>query len=191
MVEFASPVGLSGRGEVSTVIHGGDENLYVEFYKNPTDGLDHIKMMIPGDKTFMPDYIADTRYQNRFPRQWEAYKTQKDQFDGQIRLDEVAWIDEATRNHYRSLGVFTVEALATVADGNLSNMGPGAREFRGRAKTEIETLHNAAAYEKSEAEKAAMQGQIDELKAQVENLLQVPKAAKRGPGRPPRENTAA
>ena len=36
MVEFASPVGLSGRGEVSTVIHGGDENLYVEFYKNPT-----------------------------------------------------------------------------------------------------------------------------------------------------------
>lgn len=183
MVEFAQPAGLSGRGEVSTVIHGGDEQLYVEFYKNPSDGLDHIKMMIPGDKTFMPDYIADERYQRRFPRQWEAYKTQKDQFEGQTRLEELAWVDPATRNHYNSFGIFTLEGLAQISDGNLSNLGPEARTFRERAQSEVETLAKAAAFEKNEAEKVAMQSQIDELKSVVEQLQ--PK--RRGPGRPKKE----
>lgn len=181
MVEFAQATGLSGRGEVATVIHGGDENLYVEFYKNPTDGLDHVKMMIPGDKTFMPDYIADERYQRRFARQWEAYKTQKDQFEGETRLEELAWIDPATRTHYNSLGVFTLEGLSSVADGMLSNLGPEARKFRERAMAEIDQHRKAAAYEKTEAEKAEMQGQIDELKSLVESLQ--PKRR----GRPPKE----
>lgn len=186
MVEFAQATGLSGRGNVSTVIHGGDENLYVEFYKNPTDGMDHIKMMIPGDKTFMPDYIADERYQRRFPRQWEAYKSQKDQFDGETRLEEIAWIDPATRTHYNSFGIFTVEGLASVSDGNLSNLGAEARKFRERAAAEVESHRRAAAYEQAEADKAKMQGQIDNLQSMVEELTK-PKRR----GRPPKEDQDA
>ena len=191
MVEFAAPIGLSGRGEISTVIHGDDSGLYVEFYRNPTDGLDHIKMMIPGDKTYMPDFIADERFQVRFARQWEAYKTQTDQFEGQVPLEEVAWIDEATRNHYKSIGIFTVDGLANVSDGNLTNLGPEARAFRDRARAEVENLEKIAAYDRSEAEKQealetaaaekqAMQDQIDELRGQIDTLTAPPKNKKTG-----------
>lgn len=188
MVEFAQATSLSGRGEVKTASHGSDEDLYVEFYKNPADGLDHIKMMIPGDKTFMPDYIADERYQNRFPRHWEAYKTQKDQFAGQTRLEELAWIDAATRTHYNSLGIFTVEGLASVSDGMLSNLGAEARKFRERAAGEVEDRRRASVYDADQAEKAAMQAQMDEMKAQIEQLTA---PAKRSPGRPRKETQDA
>ena len=68
-------------------VREGDEKLHVEFYLNPTDGLDHVKIMIPGDKNFMPDEIADERYQRRFHRQWLVYKGELSEFDGQTRLE--------------------------------------------------------------------------------------------------------
>lgn len=187
-VQFADPVGFTGAGNVKTAIHGGDAQLYVEFYKNPTDGLDHIKMRIPGDKLTVPDFIADERYQRRFPRQWEAYKTNKDQFEGEVRLEDLAWIDQANRLHYNSFGVFTLEGLSKVSDGNLSNLGPEARKLRERAQAEVDERRKAASYEQSEAEKAAMRTEMDgmqetlaemaDLKAQLAEL-QKPKRPRR------------
>lgn len=193
MVEFAQATVPAGGGTVKTVVHGGDENLYVEFYKNPEDGKDHIKMRIPGDKHFAPDFLADERYQRRFPQQWEAYQNQNDQFEGQTRLEEVAWINEGMRHHLQSFGVFTIDALAKVIDGNLSNIGHGARELRERAKEHLATAQKAAAFDTAQAEKAELQGTLEAMQKQMaemqKQLAEQQKPKRRG--RQPKAETAA
>lgn len=184
MVEFAQATVPAGRAHVKIATHGTDEDVAVEFYRNPVDGKDHIKFLIPGDKTFQPDYLVDDMYKQRFPRQWEAYEAQRDQFAGQMRLEEVAWMDDATRNHFKAHNVYTVEMLAAVNDGNLAKLGPEGRPMRDKAREEVDQRSKAAAYDASQAEKAAMQSQIDEL-TRIVNSLQKPK---RGPGRPPKES---
>ena len=53
----------------------GDEDVFAEFYKERRQKrLDHIRMKFPGDKRHEPDFLASPHYQQRFPRQWEAYQ---------------------------------------------------------------------------------------------------------------------
>ena len=144
----------------------GDELLFVEFYKCPTDGRDHIKMRIPGDNTFLPDFIATEEYRRRFPRHWQAYLSEADQAAGQMRLEEAAWIDEATRNQLKALHVFTIDALAGVSDGNLANIGPGAGALRDRARTEAEIRRKADQYDGTAAEIAELKAALAAVKAQ-------------------------
>ena len=73
----------------------GDKGLRVEFYHCPTDDLDHVKILIPGDKYFRPDFVATEEYQERFAAQWDAFKNERDQLEGQTPLTEVTFIDDA------------------------------------------------------------------------------------------------
>ncbi|MGI9489345.1 MAG: hypothetical protein ACR2RF_26345 [Geminicoccaceae bacterium] len=189
MVEFAPTTIPAGKAHVKMAQHGTDEDINVEFYRNPVDGKDHIKFLIPGDKTFQPDYLVDDMYKQRFPRQWEAYEAQRDQFAGQMRLEDIAWMDDATRNLFKAHNVYTVEMLAGVSDGNLAKLGPEGRIMRDKAREEVDQRSKAAAYEASEAEKAALRGELDQMKAQIAELTKKP--AKRGPGRPPKEQSDA
>ena len=94
-------------------------------------------------------------------------------------------MDDATRNHFKAHNVYTVEMLAAISDGNLDKLGPEGRIMRDKAREQVEERSKAAAYDASEAEKAAMQAQIDDLKAVVESLQ--PKRR----GRPPKEQPDA
>ena len=158
---------------------GGDDSLFAEFYRNPVDGLDHIRIRIPGDKTYLPDLLATEIHKQRFPRQWEAYRSQTDQTEGQTRLEEVGWIDDGTRGMLKALHIFTVEALAATTDGNLANIGMGARTLRERAQAFVDQRRKATAYEESETEKAAMREKLDAMQEKMDSLLPVsPKPAK-------------
>ena len=156
----------------------GDENLFVEFYKSPIDGLDHVKIRVPGDNTFEPDYLASEHYRKRFPKQWQAYRENESQAEGQLRLEDVAWLDEASRNRLKAFSIFTVEALATVSDGNLANLGPGARAWRDRAQEEVGYRQKAQAYDET-------QTQIDALKAELTALKERAAPATRPQARKP------
>lgn len=197
MVEFATSTVPAGKATVKTVSHGDDNDVSVEFYRNPTDGKDHVKFLIPGDKTFQPDYLVDDRYKARFPVQWEAYQAQQDQFAGQTRLEETAWIDDATRYHYKAHNIHTVEMLASVQDTHLAKLGPEARTFRDRAREDVDQKSKAAAFDESEAEKGALRDQLAEMQKQIDSLTATgpaetkPPQRKRGPGRPPKEQSDA
>lgn len=186
MVEFAPTTIPAGKAHVKMAQHGTDGDINVEFYRNPVDGKDHIKFLIPGDKTFQPDYLVDDRYKERFPHQWEAYEAQRDQFAGQKRLEEIAWMDDATRNHFKAHNVYTVEMLAAVSDGNLAKLGPEGRIMRDKAREEVDQRSKAAAYEASEAEKAELRDQLADMQKQIDALSQ-PKRR----GRPPKEQSDA
>lgn len=186
MVEFAQATVPAGKSHVKMAQHGTDDDISIEFYRNPVDGKDHIKFLIPGDKTFQPDYLVDDRYKERFPHQWEAYEAQRDQFEGQVRLEEVAWMDDATRNHLKAHNIFTVEMLSSVSDGNVAKLGPEGRTMRDKARLEVDQKSKADAYEESEAEKAALREELAGLQEQIDQLSQ-PKRR----GRPPKEQSDA
>lgn len=190
MVEFAPTTIPAGKANVKMAQHGTDDDISIEFYRNPVDGKDHIKFLIPGDKTFQPDYLvteaSDDMYKERFPHQWEAYEAQRDQFQGQTRLEEIAWMDYATRNHFKAHNVFTVEMLAAVSDGNLAKLGPEGRTMRDKAKEMVQEKSKAAAFETVEAEKAELQGKLAQMQEQIDALSQ-PKRR----GRPPKEQSDA
>ena len=167
-----------------------------EFYFNPTTNADHARFRIPGDKTFEPDFPVDEKIKADYPVEWAAYKEGTDQLQGQTRLEEAAWIDEATKQTLKYHRVFTVEQLASMQEGLLSQVGPGTRVLRDKAVAQVEEKTKAQLFDEAQAEKAAQQSEIDALKEQVSNLVsaqegenalrgQIAKLGeKRGPGRP-------
>ena len=137
-----------------------DESLMVEFYRSPIDDRDHVRIRIPGDKLYQPDFIADDHYKMRFAKQWQAYAAGLEQFAGQTMLTDVAWIDEGMRDHMGGFGVKTVEALAGLSDGNMDAMGPGTRGLRDKARRQVETKAKAAETDELRAEMAAMRAEM-------------------------------
>ena len=122
-----------------------------EFYKHPLTGEHHIKFLIPGDPTFAPDFLADEHYQNKYPEQWDRYIKNEDQLEGQTRLNEVAWIDEAARNVLHGLSVQTIEQLANVPDGRLGAIGMGARDLRNKAVQHVKDAEDLVKFRQAMA----------------------------------------
>ena len=147
------------------VMDSGDEDVFAEFYKNSADDLDHIRLKFPGDKRHEPDFIASPHYQQRFPRQWEAYQAQVEQTAGQTPLTAVPWIDEAARYELMATHVHSLEQLAAVNDGNLDNMMIGARALRDRARTEVEKAAKADLFDEQAAELGEMKARLAALEA--------------------------
>ena len=153
-------------------MESGDEDVFAEFYWNAKEEDDFIRMKFPGDKRHEPDFRALPHYQKRFPRQWEAYKSQKDQTAGQTSLTEVAWIDEAARYELMATHVHSLEQLAAVSDGNLNNMMMGARALRDRARAEVEKNTKAELFDEQAAEMAALKDRIAEIESPAKGKQQ-------------------
>ena len=139
-----------------------DESLFVEFYRNAVDGEDHVRMRIPGDKLFQPDYLADDRYKARFPRQWAAYVAQEDQMVGQTPLRNMPWMDDGLRAHLATLGILSAEQLAGVQDSMLHNLGTGVRTMRDRA---VQYLQKDVLVDQQNARIAELERQLGEVLA--------------------------
>lgn len=161
----------------------GDEALHVEFYQNPVDGLDHVKIIIPGDERTQPDFIADESYKARFPRQWAIYNGQLEEFSGQTRVETVAWIDPGTVGEMKRNRIHTVEQLANMSDSSMDQANMlFLRKFRERAKKHLEDTAASSGYDELKAQNETLAKQIEALQEQI-NQVAVPK---RGPGRPPK-----
>ena len=125
-------------GGVSGWQYGSDANLRVRFYRSPIDDKDHIEIIVPGDKNFAPDFIVSEQHKQRFAEQWERYQNGAAEFEGQTLLNAVAWIDPGTADILRANHVHTVDQLAGVHDGNLRNIGAGARALREKARAHVD-----------------------------------------------------
>jgi len=137
-----------------------DENLFVEFYRNPVDGLDYVRIRIPGDRLFQPVFQADDYYKQRFARQWDEYTNNRRQFAGQTLLIECGWVDEGMREHLDYYGIKTVEALASLSDSNMQALGPNMRQLRDKAREETAAREKAAQYDEVKAEMEALRAEV-------------------------------
>lgn len=153
-----------------SVTHGSDEHLFVEFYFNPAKGnKPYIHIAIPGDKTTDIRRAVKETDKVRFPRHWEAFERGLDQIEaGGMALEEWAALDEGRRMELRAMNIFTVEQVASLADGVLKQVGMDARTLRDKAREIVATKQAPARVDQLEADKADLQAQIDELRVMVE-----------------------
>lgn len=147
-------------------IASSDSALRVEFYRNPVDDMDHIRIFFPGDPLTQPDFLASPHYQQRFARQWARYQASQDQDQDQTVLEQVAWIDEATRRVLHAANIFSIEQLVGTPDDQISLVGPGMRALQERGRRMMEERATLAAT-------PALEARVKELEAQLTELLQM------------------
>jgi hypothetical protein len=173
---------------------GGDEQLFVRFYKNPHKDIeateeagrpifkevDYIEIRQPGNKHTSIDRPIRPGDQFRFPKHWAAYQNSlsQDEVAG-TPLNELTTITRSEVEEMKHFNVHTVEQLSVLSD-EIANRGMGLQMLKQKAKRYLETSGNDAAEQRlvdMEKMLAKLQEQNEELKANQ----------KKKPGRKPVE----
>ncbi len=144
--------------------HGGQDEAFVEFYRNPVADADYIRKEFPGDRFFKVDRPVTEEDRLEYARKWALYQQSEDQTKGQTRLRNVAWLDEAMKARLAEKRVFTLEQLAGLTDTHLDHLGPGVAKVRDKAR-------GALARQQQFDRKDAMVERITALEGQNESVL--------------------
>lgn len=161
------------------VSHGSDASAYVRFYKYNEKGKqqDFVEIIFPGDaRTEMRRKVQETDMV-RWPGQWQAYQNGEQSKANGVPLEQWAGVDEGMVRDLNHKHIYTVEQLASVADGNLGNLGLGARALVDKAKAFLEVKKDtdavakyAAQYNEISEENKMLQEQNRQLAARLQAL---------------------
>lgn len=161
---------VTGKGQNLRVQHGDDSGLWVEFYYNKVHEKPFVKIRVPGDNKTEWDHPVKEKEKVRWAKQWEAFQQQRSQFGNATMLEQWGVLSDDQIRNLKAFNVQTVEQLASVNDGVISKMGPGARELVRKANAWIE---GSAAQAKEEALQKALAVADDKLAAQALQLQQM------------------
>ena len=173
--------------------HNADSYLDVRFYiceEGDFKGKPFIRIEVPGDKTNIYDQPVNDSHKARFPRQWLHFQMQND--DGPVigttlkqwREDAPEELSVGQMEELQILRFGSVEQLARASDAQLQRIGMGAAGLRERAKAYLDRKNRS----ESSVELEKTRNELEELKAQMQQLLAAREdTSKRGPGRPRRE----
>ncbi len=186
---------------------GDDSKVIAEFRMHPVvDGIaskeagrtikrdvPYIKIIQPGEagKSTYDQPATDAEVQ-RFPRQWAAFQAGQKQEVVGSRLDLLFPESPAIVENLRSVGVFTIEQLATLPDTGLQNVGMGARQWQEKARAYIAQSDKGKDFH-------GLSDRLDKLELKNKELTDRNNAleaalaeatVKRGPGRPRNEQAA-
>ena len=117
-------------------------------------------------------------YAERFPKQYQQFKSRQQQTKAGTPLDYLPFLTEAKRAELRALNIYTAEALTVVDGPELKNLGPGGRELKNQAIAFLESGSELARINTLEAELAEMRAMNEVL----EQDLKAGKAAKPAAG---------
>jgi hypothetical protein len=130
-----------------------------------------IRIMIPGDRHTVVERPCKDEDKQRFPVQWARFQLQESQTADGTPLEQWPMMTPALVRTFKASNVPTVEALANVSDGNLNNLGMGAREWRERAKAYLDHAKDSAASSRLLAENEDMKAQLATMQANLDNLI--------------------
>ena len=148
-----------------------DSRLYVQFYLRPImltaeseiqgrpifKDVEHVRIMIPGDKLSIVDRIASPDDKQRFAAHYEKFKAgQANEVVG-TRLEIVPWMTRSKVEEYKFFGIHTVEQLADASD-SVGQKFPGFQADKVKAKNFLEATTGTS-------------GRVAELEKQVHELL--------------------
>lgn len=190
MDEFAPGMGFDVRAfqenGYAPVRYGSDASLMVKFYKKnvykpPREELDPVTKQIkqigtgreeevvycriqaPGDKLSIWDAPAREEDKRRFWPHWQAFE--KGAAHVGTPIQELA-VGEDQEQKLRFYGIYTLEQLAAMSDGQLAAYGMGARELKDRALVRL----NAKAKSAQDEEKAALKSELAEMREEMARL---------------------
>lgn len=148
-----------------------DNKLHVQFYSRPVllkteseaaerpiyKDVDHIRILVPGDKLNQIDRVASEDDIRRFAEHWAKYKAGKGNEVVGTRLEVVPWMTRSKVEEYRFFNIHTVEQLASASD-EVGQKFPGFQTDKAKAQKFLEATHGTDA-------------RVKELESQVATLL--------------------
>ena len=161
------------------VSHGNDSSAYVRFYKYNEKGRekDFVEIIFPGDSRSEMRRQVQNLDKMRWPQQWQAYLAGEESKAGGFPLEQWSAVDEGMIRDLNHKRIYTVEQLASVADGNLANIGMGARDLVAKAKAFVDVMKDteavtkyASQYEAVSEENRLLQEQNRELAARLQAI---------------------
>ncbi len=185
-------------GSESNARFAGDSKLFVVFFNHPRkdeaktleEGRPMFKdevycrIMVPGDKDSIIVRPARDMDKQRFAKQFAAFEQGEGEIHEGTPLKAWPMITRAQCEELKFFGVYTVEALADLADVHVQKfMGVGmlkqqAQAFIQAAKDSAPLVQLNAALEDRDNEIAALTQAVDELKGMVTDLQDGKKAKK-------------
>lgn len=137
-----------------------------------------VRILIPGDPRSIPVHVATDYHKRIYRDEYEAFLKNEDQISvSGTPLKEWAAMTRSLAMSYAAVNIATIEQLAEIDDQQLSQLGPGARDYRQKAIDHLEqskdTAHAmklGAELEQSKQDNAMLQEQIRELAKQIETL---------------------
>jgi hypothetical protein len=119
-------------------------------------------------------------YREAYPRHYEAFLAGRVLSNEGTPIEQAPFLTASQRAELKAVKITTVEALASVTDGNVAKLGMGGRAMREQARAYIDAASSSAGVTALAAENADMKAQLERLMAQMAEM----QAEKRGPGRP-------
>ena len=161
-------------------VNNADSGLHVEFFHHTEKDreMQFVRIQNPGDKLNIIERPVEEGDKRRFPRQWLYFQMKNS--EGQILgtpLEEwnKDFPDEFNKyqlEELHSLKFQSVEQLATASDAQLQRIGLGSTGLREKARLYLTNKNKSESTKELEKTRA----ELDELKAQMAELL----AAKKG-----------
>jgi hypothetical protein len=118
---------------------------------------------------FRPD-DCNNQWTERFPRQWEAFKSQKVQVPDGAPIETWPPLDKGRVFFLKSMNIHTVEQIAALTDMTGPNIGMDWRKLRDMAIATIKPSEGLAAVSKLTRENEDLKEQMQVLQNQVQQL---------------------
>lgn len=152
------------------------------------EDTEFIRIVVIGDKNGEVNRPASQKDKTDFPRSYMAFKEReggkRTAVDG-MPLEEWAQVTRSMALTLKAANIFTVEGLATVADGHIDKLGPNGRELRAKAQGFVAQAKDAAAAQTFKAENDRLVALLQDQQRQIAELAaRLDDKPKRGPGRP-------
>jgi hypothetical protein len=166
-----------------------DSKLYVNFYMRPVlqqtesdqanrpifKDVEHVRIMVPGDKLSIVDRIASSDDKSRFADHYAKFSAgQAEQVVG-TRLEMVPWMSRSKVEEYKYFGIITVEQLASAGD-NVGQKFMGFQQDKQRAQAFLDAASGTSARvtELEELVKRLLAAQMEREVVQKDPVIPAP-----------------
>lgn len=159
--------------------------------------MEHVRLMVAGDQMNVPTLPVDDALKQRFSTQYARWKANREDkhFDG-TPLKAWPLLSPSQIAEFNALNIMSVEQLAEVADTYVTRIHDG-RVWRKKAQDFLRLAKDSGVVTQQAVEIEHLNQKVEELTKTILELSarvganEADEPARRGPGRPRREDTAA
>lgn len=175
---------MDGSGMVQT--GPGDSSMLCIFYKRPVhdavksanagrpiyEDQDYVRIQNPGERTQVVDRPTQDNDKRRWPAQWHAYASGKDQIAEGTPLGLLFPRHPSAIAMLQGIGFMTVEQLGAASASAIDAIGMHGQDYVNYAQQYIKGATGGAAFHKMQVELEESKRQNDRLQKQIAQLTE-------------------
>ena len=147
-----------------------DEALTASRGRYSSREIEMVRIIIPGDKHNVVERRVRPNDQEKYPREYEAFRKMQDFVPDGTLLSNWGLISRSQCEDLRYQNIFTVEQLAALSDENLPALGLGSRKLREHAKQFLKTSETGRVPAQLVEENDKLRSSVEMLTKQIEQL---------------------